>query len=68
MQLHYIHYQLTMQVSLIMSSLSSHAVMGAFSDTGPFPATYAMFSSDFKQPPIPSVKAEFRGHFIQHKW
>ncbi|KAK5093303.1 hypothetical protein LTR70_005019 [Exophiala xenobiotica] len=57
-----------MQLLLIISSFALSSVMGGFSDVGPYPASYAVFSSAFKQPPIPDVTTEFRGHFIQHKW
>ncbi|MCJ1472122.1 hypothetical protein MMC13_000769 [Lambiella insularis] len=43
-------------------------VMGAISDAGPYPASYALFSSTFTQPAIPDVVTDFHGHFIQHKW
>jgi hypothetical protein len=34
----------------------------------PFPSSLAVFSSDFKQPQPPIVKAAFEASFVQHKW
>lgn len=34
----------------------------------PFPPSMAVFSSDFKQPQPPIVKAAFEASFVQHKW
>lgn len=58
----------TMQAFLAMSSLIFHGTTGSFSDVGPYPASYGLFSPAFEQPPIPSVATDFKGYFIQHKW
>jgi hypothetical protein len=42
--------------------------MATLSSTGPFPASYATFSSAFAEPDIPDVAVELRGNWIQHKW
>ncbi|KAF5860049.1 hypothetical protein ETB97_002075 [Aspergillus alliaceus] len=34
----------------------------------PFPSSMVKFSSEFKQPDPPMVKAEYETNFIQHKW
>ena len=57
-----------MQLLLTLSSLAPSSVVGAFSEVGPYPASYAVFSSAFKQPPIPDLATDLHGHFIQHKW
>lgn len=58
-----------MKVLTALSMAGSLKGIGAtLSETGPFPATYAAFSSAFVQPAIPTVVVDFRGHFIQHKW
>jgi hypothetical protein len=42
--------------------------MAALSSTGPFPSSYATFSSSFAEPAVPDVAVELRGNWIQHKW
>ncbi|KAJ5136310.1 hypothetical protein N7448_004864 [Penicillium atrosanguineum] len=34
----------------------------------PFPSSMVEFSSEFKQPDPPMIKAEYETNFIQHKW
>ncbi|KGO43449.1 hypothetical protein PEX1_089130 [Penicillium expansum] len=34
----------------------------------PFPSSVIEFSSEFKQPDPPMIKAEYETNFIQHKW
>lgn len=38
------------------------------SDCHPFPSSVIEFSSGFKQPEPPLLKAEYETNFIQHKW
>lgn len=57
------------QLLLPILSITPHlTVMAAFSATGPFPLSYATFSSSFAEPDIPDVAVELRGNWIQHKW
>lgn len=59
----------------VMQTFLALSVMGqlsgsfaGFADTGPYPASYAVFSPDFHEPPVPEVVTDFKSHFIQHKW
>lgn len=58
-----------LQLLLPISSFALYpAAMATFSSTGPFPSSYAAFSSSFTEPAIPDIALELRGNWIQHKW
>jgi hypothetical protein len=63
------HLVSALQLLLPVSSFALYPIaMTAFSSTGPFPSSYATFSSSFAEPAIPDVAVELRGNWIQHKW
>ncbi|KAJ9608254.1 hypothetical protein H2200_007242 [Cladophialophora chaetospira] len=45
-----------------------HSIYASFANQGPYPPSYAAFTSTFKEPAIPQVVTNFKSHLIQHKW
>ncbi|GIJ90092.1 hypothetical protein Asppvi_009042 [Aspergillus pseudoviridinutans] len=55
-------------LQLLSVSLAAGVLPVRASSCPPFPSSMVEFSSEFKQPDPPMVKAEYETNFIQHKW
>ncbi|KAL4783379.1 hypothetical protein BJX76DRAFT_358021 [Aspergillus varians] len=55
-------------LQLLSVSLAAVVLPVRASSCRPFPSSMIEFSSEFKQPTPPMVKAEYETSFIQHKW
>jgi hypothetical protein len=55
-------------LQLLSVLLATGAVALRASNCHPFPSSMIEFSSEFKQPDPPMIKAEYETNFIQHKW
>lgn len=55
-------------LQLFFISLAAGILPVSASSCRPFPSSMIEFSSEFKQPNPPVIKAEYEANFIQHKW
>lgn len=64
-----LHVLLLLAAPLVSLAHPTQTVMHSTTREKPsFPASYELFSSIFKQPDPPLVKAEFKCNWQQHAW